>query len=105
MCKKMYMDLIIICTVQKIKARRDDMATVTKKGKNIQKTVTYNFPDPDANDEGMDEGVDAVFYLHKAAEYERWTERARSCGREDLVILYEMAAERWFNLFKDMEKG
>lgn len=106
MCKKMYIDLIIIFTVQKMnKARRDDMATVTKKGKNIQKPVTYNFPDPDANDEGMDEGVDAVFYLHKAAEYERWTERAKSCGREDLVILYEMAAERWFNLYKVMEKG
>ena len=105
MCKKMYMDLIIICTVQKIKARRDDMATVTKKGKNIQKTVTYNFPDPDANDEGMDEGGDALLYLHKAAEYEKWAELARSCGRDDLVILYEMAAERWSNLYKVMEKG
>ncbi len=80
------------------------MDTVTKKRKNIPNPVTYNFPDPDANDEGMDEGVDAVFYLHKAAEYERWAERARSCSREDLVILYEMAAERWFNLYKDIEQ-
>lgn len=105
MCKKMYMDLIIICTVQKIKARREDMATVKKKGKNIPKPVTYNFPDPDANDEEIDWGGDALLCLHKAAEYEKWAERARSCGRDDLVILYEMAAERWCNLFKDMEKG
>ena len=76
-----------------------------KERKIIPKFVNYNFPDPDADDEEMDWGGDAAIYLHKAAEYEKWAERARSCGRDDLVILYEMAAERWSNLYKVMEQG
>ena len=41
--------------------------------------------------------------LHKAAEFERWAERARSCGREDLALLYEIKAEEWFSVYKESE--
>ena len=48
---------------------------------------------------------DVLTFLHKAAEYERWAERARSCGRDDLAILYEIKAEEWFSVYKESEKG
>ena len=60
----------------------------TKKGKDIPNPENYNFPDPDANEEEMYWGVDVVTCLHKAAEYEKWAERARDCGRDDLVIIH-----------------
>jgi hypothetical protein len=47
---------------------------------------------------------DAATYLHKAAEYEKWAERARGCGRDELAIMYEGAAERWFKWYKGMEQ-
>jgi len=50
-------------------------------------------------------GWDGVTYLHKAAEYEKWAERARSCGRYDLAILYEIKAKEWFTVYKEWEKG
>ena len=75
-----------------------------KKGKNIPKPVNYSFPEPICDDES-DEGWDILTYLHKAAEYERWAERARSCGRDDLAILYETQAEEWFSVYKESEKG
>ena len=75
-----------------------------KKGKIIPKPVNYNFPEPICDDES-DEGWDILTYLHKAAEYERWAERARSCGKEDLAILYEIKAEEWFSVYKESEKG
>lgn len=63
----------------------------------------YNFPDPCSDDElGAD---DAVTCLHKAAKYEKWAERARNCGREDLAILYEIAAEQFFTYYKCFERG
>ena len=46
-------------------------------------------------------GWDGVTYLHKAAEYEKWAERARSCGRDDLAILYEIKAKEWFTVYKE----
>ena len=46
-------------------------------------------------------GWDGVTYLHKAAEYEKWAERARSCGRYDLAILYEIKAKEWFTVYKE----
>ena len=76
-----------------------------KKGKNIPKPVSYNFPDPGADDEDKGVGCDAVTVLHKAAEYEKWAERARSCGRDDLALLYEIEAEQWFKWYKGMEQG
>ena len=76
----------------------------TKKGKDIPKPENYDFPDPDANEEEMYWGVDVVTCLHKAAEYEKWAECARDCGRDELVIMYENAAERWFKWYKDMEQ-
>ena len=62
----------------------------------------YNFPDPIVDDE-YDTGWDILTYLHKAAEFERWAERARSCGREDLALLYEIKAEEWFSVYKESE--
>ena len=77
----------------------------TKKEKVKPMPVNYIFPDPDANEVDLDWGCDAVTCLHKAAEYEKWAERARSCGRDDLVTLYEMATERWFKLYNEWEQG
>ena len=77
----------------------------TNKKQNNPKPVHYNFPDPETNEEEMYWGKDAATCLHKAAEYEKWAERARSCGRNDLATLYEIKAEEWFKRYKDMEKG
>ncbi len=77
----------------------------TKKGKNIPEPFNYDFPDPAFDDDDVLFGCDAFTLLHKAAEYERWAERARSCGRENLAILYEIKAEEWFKWYKEMEQG
>ena len=77
----------------------------TKKEKIIPKPDNYNFPDPGADDEDKGFGCDAVTCLHKAAEYEKWAERARECGRDDLIILYETEAKQWFEWYKDTEQG
>ena len=76
-----------------------------KKGKNTPEPVSYDFPDPDFDDDDVLSGCDAFTVLHKAAEYERWAERARNCGRDDLAILYEIKAEEWSKWYKDMEQG
>ena len=76
-----------------------------KKGKSIPEPVNYDFPDPASNDDDTLFGCDAFTLLHMAAEYERWAERARSCGRDDLAILYEIKAEEWFEWYKGMEQG
>ena len=75
-----------------------------KKGKNIPEPVNYDFPEPTSEDEDVFFGCDAFTLLHKAAEYERWAERARSCGRNDLAMLYEIKAEEWLEWYKDMEQ-
>lgn len=78
--------------------------TKAKKKQVIPNPAQYDFPDPNADDNSdMDWGWDILTYLHKAAEYEKWAERARSCGREDLAELYEIAAEKWFSLYKEQE--
>ena len=77
----------------------------TKKNNNIPKPENYDFPDPDADEKEMYWDGDAATYLHKAAEYEKWAERARECGRDELAIIYESAAERWFKWYKSMEQG
>lgn len=77
----------------------------TNKKQNVPKPENYDFPDPDADDDIVLSGCDAFTVLHKAAEYEKWAERARSCGRNDLATLYEIKAEEWFKRYKDMEKG
>ncbi len=51
------------------------------------------FPEPIMDDwVGIDNDMDC---LHNAAIYEKWTEKARACGRNDLVILYETASAYW----------
>ena len=72
--------------------------------KNKPLPENYDFPEPIFDDES-DVGWDGVTYLHKAAEYEKWAERARSCGRDDLAILYEIKAKEWFTVYKEWEKG
>ena len=64
--------------------------------------IQYDFPDPYVEDDEF--GCDVVTYLHRAAVAERWAERARSCGREDLAVLYENAAEYWYRYYKGMER-
>ena len=81
-----------------------DTATNNKKDKSAPAPVNYDFPEPIFDDES-DEGWDILTYLHKAAEYERWAERARCCGKDDLAILYEIKAEEWFSVYKEWEKG
>ena len=73
--------------------------------KNKPAPENYDFPDPASDDDDTLFGCDAFTLLHMAAEYERWTERARSCGRDDLAILYEIKAEECFEWYKDMEQG
>ena len=63
----------------------------------------YDFPESFFDDE-FDMGWDDLTYLHKAAECERWAERARNCGRDDLAILYEIKAEEWFSAYKESEE-
>ena len=100
MCKKMYIDLVIIYINPKNNWERwGDTATHNK-----LVPEDHDFPEPIFDDES-DEGWDILTYLHKAAEYERWAERARSCGRDDLAILYEIKAEEWFSVYKEWEKG
>ena len=72
--------------------------------KNKPVPENYDFPEPIFGDE-IDAGQDILTYLHKAAEYEKWAERARSCGRDDLAILYEIKAKEWFTIYKEWEKG
>ena len=86
------------------KAKRGDTVTMAKKKTNIPPQPVYNFPDPcsENDDLGVD---DAITCLHKAAEYEKWAERARKCGRDDLAILYEIAAEQFFTYYKCFERG
>ena len=76
-----------------------------KKEKSIPMPINYKFPDPNS-DEEIDAcwDWDVLTYLHKAAEYEKWAERARSCGRDDLAILYEIKAEEWFSVYKEWER-
>ena len=73
-----------------------------KKVKKVPESENYDFPESFFDDE-FDMGWDDLTYLHKAAECERWTERARSCGRDDLAILYEIKAEEWFSAYKESE--
>ncbi len=75
-----------------------------KKEKNIPEPVNYDFPEPASDDDDVLFGCDAFTLLHMAAEYERWAERARSCGRDDLAILYEIKAEEWFSAYKESEE-
>ncbi len=63
--------------------------TKVNKEKIIPVPKNYDFPEPIFDDE-IDVGWDILTYLHKAAEYEKWAERARSCGQDDLAILYEI---------------
>ena len=78
------------------------MTKEKKKTNNPPKPV-YKFPDPCSNDDDIVD--DAITCLHKAAEYEKWAERARKCGRDDLAILYEIAAEQFFTYYKCFERG
>ena len=78
------------------------MTKEKKKTNNPPKPV-YKFPDPCSDDDDLVD--DAITCLHKAAEYEKWAERARECGRDELAIIYESAAERWFKWYKSMEQG
>lgn len=80
------------------------MATMDKKSIKIPEPVNYDFPEPIFDDES-DVGWDSVTYLHKAAEYERWAERAKRYGRDDLANLYEIKAKEWFTVYKEWEKG
>ena len=75
-----------------------------KKGKAMPLPVNYKFPDPNS-DEDIDVcwDWDVLTFLHKAAEYERWAERARGCGRDDLAELYEIKAKEWFSVYKAWE--
>ena len=75
-----------------------------KKGKNVPVPENYDFPEPSVGDES-EAGWDILPYLHKAAEYEKWSERARNCGQDDLAILYEIKAKEWFTVYKEWEKG
>ena len=70
--------------------------------KNKPAPENYDFPESFFDDE-FDVGWDDLTYLHNAAECERWAERARSCGRDDLAILYEIKAEEWFSAYKESE--
>jgi len=70
--------------------------------KNKPAPENYDFPEPAFDDES-DAGWDILTYLRKAAEYQRWAERARSCGRDDLAILYEIKSEEWFSVYKESE--
>ena len=70
--------------------------------KNKPAPESYAFPESFFDDE-FDMGWDDLTYLHKAAECERWAERARNCGRDDLAILYEIKAEEWFSAYKESE--
>ena len=72
--------------------------------KNKPEPENFDFPEPIFDDE-IDVGWDILTYLRKAAEYEKWAERARSCGRDDLAILYEIKAKEWFTVYKEWEKG
>jgi hypothetical protein len=89
---------------KKPESKRGDTVVNEKKKTNIPPQPFYNFPDPcsDDDDLGLD---DAITCLHKAAEYEKWAERAKNCGRDDLAILYEIAAEQFFTYYKCFERG
>lgn len=78
--------------------------TKPKKKTTIPSQPVYNFPDPCSDDDELG-GDDAVACLHKAAKYEKWAERARNCGRDDLAILYDIAAEQYFTYYKWCERG
>ena len=87
-----------------MKTERGDTVTKVNKEKIIPVPENYDFPEPIFDDE-IDAGWDILTYLHKAAEYEKWAERARNCGRDDLAILYEIKAKEWFTMYKEWEKG
>ena len=52
------------------------------------------FPEPYTDEwEGP---FDVISCLHYAAVYEKWAEKAKASGRNDLTELYEDAAVYWF---------
>ena len=57
--------------------------TKVNREKIIPVPENYDFPEPIFDDE-IDVGWDILTYLHKAAEYEKWAERVRNCGQDDL---------------------
>ena len=81
------------------------MVMCSKKEKKIPEPVTYDFPDPGDYEADMDCEFDPFTCLHKAAVSEKWAERARRCGREDLAGLYALAAEKWYSLYKEIDRG
>ncbi|SFE16943.1 hypothetical protein [Succiniclasticum ruminis] len=62
---------------------------------------TSVFPEP-LTDE-FEGSIDAISCLHYAAIYEKWAERAKSSGRNDLATEYEAATAYWKSYYESWE--
>ena len=52
-----------------------------------------DFPEPFTDEwEGP---FDLISCIHYAAIYEKWADKARACGRNDLAVEYEAASAYW----------